>query len=151
MPAKNSAQCADAPAARVPIRIAFLAASLITLLAPSPAVAQTPSKLQSLVNDTATQFKMAYRHNTEEHRARYDQLSQALAAWKKSPRGEENDKLLADWLRAAIRRSMPGSREALPPLPDFKRPTEEIAPTQTPAEDKRTGDPFADDPIEAAE
>jgi hypothetical protein len=150
MPAKNSANCADLPATGMLIRFMFLSASVIIPLVPSPAVAQTPSKLQSLVNDTATQFKIAYRHNTEEHRARYTQLSQALATWKKAPRSEENDKLLADWLRAAIRRSMPGSREPLPPLPEFKRPTND-ATLLAPSADKRTGDPFADDPVDAAE
>jgi hypothetical protein len=121
------------------------------LIAPSSASAQTPSKLQSLVNETAAQFKMAYRHNTAEHRARYKQLSQALAAWRAAPRSEENDRLLTNWLRAAIRRSMPGSREPLLPLPDFKRPFEEKAPAQTTAAEKLTGDPFADDPIESGE
>jgi hypothetical protein len=118
------------------------------LLAPTAAVAQTPIKLQSLVNETAAQFKIAYRQNAPQHRARYEQLSRALAAWKKAPRSEENDRLLAEWLRAAMRRSMPGSREALPPLPEFNRPSEETAPLQTPAADKLIGDPFADDPIE---
>jgi hypothetical protein len=150
MTATNSAHDTEARAARTLIRFTLVAASLIIPLAPSPAVAQTPGKLQSLVNDTATQFKMAYRHNTEEHRVRYDQLSQALNAWKKAPRSEENDKLLADWLRAAIRRSMPGSREPLPPLPDFKRPTKDAS-LLAPSADKRTGDPFADDPLDAAE
>jgi hypothetical protein len=148
MPVNNSIHCADARAAR---KVTLVAASLVMLLAPSSAFAQTPTKLQSLVNETAAQFKMAYRHNTEEHRARYEQLSQALAAWKKAPRTEENDRLLADWLRGAIRSSMPGSHEPLAPLPKFKRPSEETAATQTPPADKLTGDPFADDPLDAAE
>ena len=139
------------PAKNVANQFTLVAASLLMLLAPTSAFAQTPSKLQSLVNDAATQFKIAYRHNTKEHRTRYDQLSQALAAWKKARRSEENDRLLADWLRAAIRCSMPGSREPLPPLAEFKRPTDEKAPAQTPAGDKLTGDPFADDPLDAAE
>jgi hypothetical protein len=138
-------------AARLLPRFTLFAALFIVLLAPPEARAQSPSKLQSLVNDAATQFKMAYRHNTDEHRARYDQLSKALAAWKAAPHSEENDKLLGDWLRGAIRRSMPGSREPLPPLPEFQRPSEDITPALVPDADKETGDPFADDPIDAAE
>jgi hypothetical protein len=129
----------------------ILLSTSVMALAPSWAVAQTPGKLQSLVNDAAAQFKMAYRHNTEEHRARYDQLSKALVAWKAAPRSEENDKLLGDWLRGAIRRSMPGSREPLPPLPEFQRPSEDTPPALVPDADKETGDPFADDPIDAVE
>jgi hypothetical protein len=149
MPAKNFAHCLHVRAARMRNRITLFAVSIM-LLMPSPGVAQASSKLQSLVNDTATQFKIAYRQNTEEHRVRYGQLSQALAAWKKAPRNDENDQLLANWLRAAIRRSMPGSREPLPPLPEFKRPTKEVT-LMAPSADKRTGDPFADDPLDATE
>ncbi len=144
MPTKTFTRCALN-------QYALFAASLIMLLAPSSAVAQTPGKLQSLVNDAAAQFKMAYRQNPEEHRARYEQLSRALATWRAAPRSEENDRLLTDWLRSAIRHSMPGSREFLPTLPEFKRPTEVKAPAQTPAADKRTGDPFTDDPPGAVE
>jgi hypothetical protein len=146
MPAKNAVPFID-----VFSRLFALLMASIMLLAPSSAIAQTPNKLQLLVNETAAQFKMAYRHNTDEHRARYDQLSNALAAWNSAPRGEENDKLLADWLRSTISRSMPGSRDPLPPLPEFNRPFKEITAAHTPDADKRTGDPFADDPLDAAQ
>ena len=46
----------------------------------------------------------------------------AVAAWRAAPRSAANDRLLEDWLRAAIRKSMPGSREPLPDLPKFERP-----------------------------
>jgi hypothetical protein len=148
MSTNNSILCANA---RTAARFIFAAAALMLLVLPNSAVAQTSTKLQSLVNETAAQFKMAFRHDTQEHRARYEQLSRALAEWKRAPRGEEKDRLLADWLRAAIGRSMPGSREPLPPLPDFKRPTQELAPAHTPTTDKLIGDPFGDDPIEPHE
>jgi hypothetical protein len=135
------------PANIFAIRSTRFGASALLFLVATTAIAQSPSRLQSLVNDTAAQLQIAYRHNAPERRARYEQLSRAVAAWKAAPRSEENDRMLTDWLRTAIRRSMPGSREPLPPSPAFKRPFAETTPTSS-AADKSTGDPFADDPFE---
>jgi hypothetical protein len=93
----------------------FLSAAMLT----SRARAQSTAKLQSLVNDTVAQFQLAYHHNTAEQRRRYDQLSQTVAAWREAARNDANNRLLEDWLRGAIRSSMPGSQAALPPLPRF--------------------------------
>jgi hypothetical protein len=144
------ARAGTAPASHVANRLLALSACALTMVAQSAASAQSPSRLQSLVNDTAVQFQIAYRQNAPEHRTRYAQLSRAVAEWKTAPRSEENNRLLADWLRSAIRRSMPGSRESLPPRPNFERPLAEAQPSAPPAE-KLIGDPFADDPIEIDE
>jgi hypothetical protein len=53
---------------------------------------------------------------------RREQLAAALAAWRDAGRSAENDQLLADWLRATIRNSMPGSRKPLPEVPSFAKP-----------------------------
>ena len=78
--------------------------------------------LQGLVRATSAQLQIAYRHDAQEHQRRRDQVSKVVSAWQAATRSAANDELLADWLRVAIRRSMPGSREALPAVPGFERP-----------------------------
>jgi hypothetical protein len=80
------------------------------------------SQLQRLVNAVSKQFHIAYGHDAERMHQHREQLAAAVAAWRAAPRSAANDKLLADWLRTAIRKSMPGSREALPEVPEFSRP-----------------------------
>jgi hypothetical protein len=87
------------------------------------AVAQSPARLQTLLNDTVAQLQIAYRHNIPEQERRYDALAQVVAAWRAAPRNEINNRLLEDWLRGAIRSSMPGSQAPLPPTPQFDRPS----------------------------
>jgi hypothetical protein len=87
--------------------------------APQTARQSAPS-LQALVNDTAVQFQLAYRHDAAEHRRRYDELAKAVSAWRAAPRDAANNQRLADWLRAAMRTSMPGSHDPLPPVPQFE-------------------------------
>lgn len=77
------------------------------------------SQLQSLVTDTAYQLELSYRFNVTELEKRRDEVSRAIEAWNKSPRSEKENQQLADWLRSAIRASMPGSRAELPSLPEF--------------------------------
>jgi hypothetical protein len=135
------------------------------LLGAAASFAQTPastSRLQSLVNDTAAQLQLVYRHNRAEHQRRREQLVEAIAAWRTAERSSANNERLADWLRDAIRSSMPGSREQLPPLPEFSqspaypietrarspRSVRTIPAMQMPAtanSDKSFGDPFRDD------
>jgi hypothetical protein len=86
------------------------------------AVPAAAGRLQALVRATATQLQIAYRYNAEEQQHRREQLAAAVAAWRAAARSAANDQLLADWLRAAIRKSMPGSREPLPAVPNFDRP-----------------------------
>jgi hypothetical protein len=89
-----------------------------------PASGQSAAQLQVLVNDTVAQFQLAYRHNVAEQRRRYDEVAQVLAAWRQAPRNESNNQLLEDWLRGAIRNSMPGSQAPLPQLPQFDQQQE---------------------------
>jgi hypothetical protein len=103
-----------------------------------PAAAQattSPVRLQSLVNDAVAQLQIAYRHDAAERRDRYEQVAAAVESWRRAERSKTNNRLLADWLRAAMRASMPGSRAALPPAPPFAG-----------GPDYRSmGDPFGDD------
>jgi len=143
-------------------RRALVIASAWLLLIVQSASAQSPtrstSSLQSLVNDTALQFHLAYRHSLTEHGRRRQQLVEVIAAWREAERNDVNNRLLAEWLRGAIRSSMPGSREPLPPAPKFQRRAAEqlnlrrdndSRPDRAPAPamDKSTGDPFSDDPL----
>jgi hypothetical protein len=82
----------------------------------------TPARLQALVNDAVAQLQLSYRHDPAERQARYEAIGVAIAAWNKSARGPADHQRLADWLRGAMQTSMPGSRESLPPLPEFDRP-----------------------------
>jgi hypothetical protein len=82
--------------------------------------AQSASRLQPLLNDTVAQFKLVYRQDVDELRRRYEDVSKAVAAWREADRTDENNRRLEAWLRSAIRSSMPGSHESLPPLPTFE-------------------------------
>jgi hypothetical protein len=75
--------------------------------------------LQVLVNDTAAQIQLAYRQHPDEQATRREQLAAVIAAWRAAPRNEANNQRLANWLRAAIQSSMPGSNDPLPPAPTF--------------------------------
>ena len=134
------------------------------------AAAGAADKLQVLVNDTAAQFKLAYRQHPEERARRQEQLAAAVAAWRAAPRSEANNQRLAAWLRSAILSSMPGSHEPLPAVPSFAaivkaepqpaasvvnetpvvpRAFEKAVETKAPVEAaaKQQDDPFRDDPL----
>jgi hypothetical protein len=147
----------------------LLFASLAVACATLPAVAQVAAPADrppTLVGEATAQFQLAYRLRPAEGQHRYEQLNAVVAAWRAAPRTEANNERLSNWLRAAIRASMPGSRDALPPMPAFadgverkKRvteptPTETRAPEPTPAAtpvDSANLDPFRDDPVDEQE
>lgn len=110
---------------RVTARISIVAFAILiaNLIAPA-AHAQSTSepRLQSLVDDTAFQLGLTYRFNVTELKQRREQVDKALEAWNKSSRSEADNRALAAWLRGAMRASMPGSQEKLPPLPNFQTP-----------------------------
>jgi len=104
------------------VRNALLLTAVL-LSAASPAAAQSAdsvTRLQSLVNDAAAQFQLSCRHDPAERQRRFDELSRAVAAWKQSAHSEADDAALVAWLRDAMRRSMPGSHEALSATPKFQ-------------------------------
>jgi hypothetical protein len=105
---------------------------VLVLALATPAAAQPSARLQLLVNDTVAQLQLAYRHNATEQRRRYDQLSTTVDAWRDAKRSDANNRLLEDWLRRAIRSSMPGSQAPLPPTPRFERPPVEAPPEVNP-------------------
>jgi hypothetical protein len=97
----------------------FIAITLAAIAWLTPVVAGAAEKLQVLLNDTAAQIQLAYRQHPDEQTTRREQLAAVIAAWRAAPRSEANNERLANWLRAAIRSSMPGSHEPLPPAPGF--------------------------------
>jgi hypothetical protein len=122
----------------------------------TPAWGQTsPARLQSLVNDAAVQLQLSYRHDPLERGHRHDELGRAISAWNKSARTAADNERLAEWLRQAMQVSMPGSREALPPMPEFpisKPPAEVIPlPVRPPASTTINKQPTAKMPTPAAE
>lgn len=149
-----------------------LIASMVGALA---AKAAAPSdRVPSLVGETYAQFQIAYRLHPEEGKRRLEQLTAVVNAWRAAPRTDANNERLATWLRAAIRASMPGSREGLPASPSFtaastiethpvvKPKAPEPTPVEpavlkakpaagpTPAPNKQAleADPFRDDPAD---
>jgi hypothetical protein len=94
----------------------------------------SPQRLQPLVNDAVAQLQLSYRYDAAERQQRYETIGRAVAAWNQSRRTPAHNEQLADWLRRAMRASMPGSREPLPPVPEFDRPIAAETPVQaTPA------------------
>jgi hypothetical protein len=83
----------------------------------------TADRTNALVKAATEQFQLAYRMNPSEAKRRQEQLSSVVAAWRAAPRDSANNELLTTWLRTAIRSSMPGSSEALPPVPMFAAAT----------------------------
>ncbi|MEX2308122.1 MAG: hypothetical protein WD738_11045 [Pirellulales bacterium] len=87
------------------------------------------------MNDMVAQLKVAFRHDAAERHDRYEQLAAVMESWRRADGSDANNRLLADWLRGAMRASMPGSRAALPQIPKFAGGPD----------DKSVGDPFGDD------
>jgi hypothetical protein len=143
--------------------------ALIAPALPSIAHAATPTdRVQLLVRETSAQFHIAYRLHPNEGQRRQEQLNAAVVAWRAAPRTDANNERFATWLRATIRASMPGSRDALPPTPTFtsagEKATRTIAPPTTPEPtleeppvkeptptEASVADPFRDDPADEQE
>jgi len=85
-----------------------------------PQTQPSSSRLQPLVNEAVAQLQLSYRHDRAERQQRYEEIGQAIATWNKSARGPAENEQLAEWLRAVMRASMPGSKERLPPQPVFE-------------------------------
>ena len=136
---------------------------LLTLMAIAsmmlPKVAQsaaTADRLQALAGDASAQFQLAYRLHPVEREHRQEQLTAVVAAWRTAPRSEANNEQMAAWLHTAIRSSMPGSREALPPMPKFTSSDKaqsqaagsiQAVKTSPVVDETPSADPFRDDPI----
>ena len=82
-------------------------------------VAPQADRATVLIKAAEEQFQLAHRMNPGEAQRRQEQLNEVVAAWRSAPRDNVNNKMLTTWLRAAIRSSMPGSHESLPPAPKF--------------------------------
>jgi hypothetical protein len=102
-------------------RVALIFAASIPALASAAMAASqaTPDHIQSLIGETTAQFQLAYRLQPSEGEQRQAELNAVVAAWRSAAHNETNDQRLTTWMRAAIRTSMPGSREPLPPQPSF--------------------------------
>jgi hypothetical protein len=128
------------------LRSIIAATCLAAAIAPS-AVAQSrtsrpaPSAsadLRTLVADLAFELRLVYRDNLPEYTRRHEKLREAIIAWNASSRSAAERREMADWLRSAIRRSMPGSAQPMPPLPMIG---------EVGREESGEGDPFRDDPL----
>lgn len=107
----------------------------LALTTAGAAVAQAPAQLQPLVNDAVAQLQISFRQNHAEQQHRYATIGQVVHAWRNAPHTDANNRLLEEWLRSAIRNSMPGSRTELPAAPQFEQAAAVVAapPTAPPA------------------
>lgn len=87
-----------------------------------PPAIQQPLPLPPLVRQTQAHFETSYWRDPTEKEHRLTQLREVTAAWRTATKNQSNDRRLHVWMRMAIRNSMPGSREPLPPVPAFERP-----------------------------
>ncbi len=157
--------------------IAICGMAVVLTIAPTlstaPAIAaETPADpLLALASDVWAQFELAYRSQPAEYEQRRTQFNAVIEAWRAAPNADVADKLLAEWMYAAIQASMPGSHTPLPPTPPFNpniqrqvplagmelmqaqyapptpaRPTV-IRPIAATITDPFQDDPFLDDPV----
>jgi hypothetical protein len=133
-----------------PSMIAYLLSTAIG------AWAAPTSRLQILVNDAAAQIQLSYRQYPLERQRRHEQLAAAIASWRAAEHSKANDERLAAWLQAAILSSMPGSRDPLPPAPQFAanvapeastQPNAALGETPVVRDQQADADPFQDDPL----
>src|SRR4051794_31784549 len=136
--------------------IAGLAISVALAFAGEVMGASSSEKLQTLTNETSAQINLAYRQHPSEKDLRRQQLAEVVKSWRAAEHNEANNERLANWLRAAMANSMPGSQDPLPPLPAFTSASKihepqlasEPALKAAPVEDSKTeADPFRDDPV----
>lgn len=120
----------------VVLSVLLLAAVATSLLAQSAAPTQA---LQRLTNDLALQLDLTYRHDLPAHRERYDEMAAVLNAWNRSRRTDADYAQMAQWLRLAIRESMPGNGQPLPAPPNFAAPQPVVA--ELPAPQKSVPSP----------
>lgn len=154
---------------RISLVLSLLTAfgSLGVTASAAPTVTTQHERLPALAMEATTQFELAFRANPGEGQARREQLETVVATWRSAPRTDSNNERLINWLRAAIRASMPGSHDELPASPTFagatnrtisqRTKTEPTARTLEPtlagpntAPSKSSGqtDPFQDDPAD---
>jgi hypothetical protein len=116
--------------------------------------AGSSKNLQALTNEASAQIDLAYRQHPLQRELRRQQLAEVVKLWRAAEREQSNSELLANWLRAAIVNSMPGSQDPLPAAPAFKlaakvhEPEIAIEPavkTLPVADTKIDTDPFRDD------
>jgi hypothetical protein len=143
-----------------------LLGAIVGLMPFAAQAATQRERLPNLVAEASTQFELAYRSYPAEGQYRQEQLNAVVASWRSAPRTEANNDRLNAWLRAAIRSSMPGSRDPLPSSPSFATNTDRdkrilaeptVAGVRAPeptraietapaAKDDSRVDPFRDDP-----
>jgi len=85
-----------------------------------------------LESDLRFQLEVAFKHDPNERAARLVQLEKVSQAWQQSPRVIADRAKLASWLLEATIRSMPGSFEALPAVPNFGEQPQQQAVKQMP-------------------
>jgi len=114
-----------APAYRRTILLALIAVLAVlggVVAAPAAAQSDRSSELQQLVTDLDYQLKLVAQFDRLASDKRRAQLAAAIERWNDSPRGEADFQVMQQWLKRAIRASMPGLPKDAPHLPEFPQP-----------------------------
>ncbi|MAT68403.1 MAG: hypothetical protein CMJ58_02665 [Planctomycetaceae bacterium] len=99
---------------------AFVAVAIVAVFGIAERTGDAPVvNLGSLEADVRLQFELALRHDLPAYERRVAALEAATAAFDASSHSPADQRLLAEWLQEAIRRTMPGRLKPLPATPQF--------------------------------
>lgn len=87
----------------------------------SQKTSESTHSLTRLESDLRFQFKMAFRHDTDERDRRLAQLDEVMQEWNASPRTSDDERLLVQWFNESLSHSLPGAVAPLPPVPEFSQ------------------------------
>jgi hypothetical protein len=106
-------------------RTTLLVSAVAAIALLSAAVTAQPSRrapedpLASLESDLRFQMELRWRADRPTYNAHMAQLEATLTAWRASPQSAGDRELLANWLREAMTRSLPGDDGPWPNTPTF--------------------------------
>jgi hypothetical protein len=120
---------------------ALLAAAILgAVVTAQPSRISTRDRLASLESDLRFQLELRWRQNRRVYNSRVAALESVLKDWQKSPRSEDDAKLMVQWLRDSILQSIPGESGELPPTPGFgQKPAQAIVAAATREKDPAGG------------
>jgi hypothetical protein len=115
-------------------RATVLTSAVVAIAILGAAVTAQPSRttaterLSRLESDLRYQLELESRIDPAKVKQRTKTLDEVMQAWSKSPHSPSDYKLVSEWLRSAIRSSLPGESGAWPATPSFS-----VAKAATPA------------------
>lgn len=112
--------------------------------------ADRSGELQQLVNDLHYQISVLNRFDRRAGEERMQQLRHAIVAWNQAEGGDDDFRVMQEWLQEALRASLPGPSQTMPDPPVFAaRPPRPEAPRVVQRQPPR--ETFAPPPVQAPE